>query len=72
MALGVLLGGVRGCREASGRRLWGSWVHLGRFGGQEAFKKSQGRPPNLPQDDPKRPQMAAKDTPQEAIKTPQK
>ena len=44
-----------GVWEASGRRLWGSWGHLGRLGGQDALKKSQGRPRSPPKTSPRGP-----------------
>ena len=43
-SLGCLSEASGGVREASWRHLWSSWAHLGRFGGQEALKRSQGRP----------------------------
>ena len=56
-------GRLRGCLwdasgrvwEASGRRLWGPWGHLGRLGGQDALKKSQGRPRSPPKTRPRGP-----------------
>ena len=44
-----------GVWEAFGRRVWGFWGHLGRFGAQEALKNSQGRPQISPKATPRGP-----------------